>query len=49
MVTESPVTSVRVEPIAEGRSHLFVNEVLVRRGQLYVDGRLEVQVGGPAA
>jgi len=47
MVTEFTVTSVRVEPVSEARRHLFVNEVLVRRGQLYVDGRLEVQVGGP--
>jgi hypothetical protein len=47
-VTEIAVDSVRAEPIAEARYHLFVNEVLVRRGQLYIDGRLEVQVGGPA-
>jgi hypothetical protein len=47
MVTEFTVTTVRVEPISEARNHLFVNELLVRRGQLYVDGRLEVQVGGP--
>ena len=47
-VTEIAVDSVRAEPIAEARYHLFVNELLVRRGQLYVDGKLEVQVGGPA-
>jgi hypothetical protein len=47
MVTEFTVASVRVEPISEARNHLFVNDMLVRRGQLYIDGRLEVQVGGP--
>lgn len=39
------VSSVRVEPSHDNKPRLFVNDNLVRRGELYVDGRIVCRVG----
>ena len=40
------VASVRVEPTGSDRSRLMVNDQVVRAGELWIDGRLNVKVGG---
>jgi hypothetical protein len=47
VVSQYDIETVRAEPVSASESRLVVNDVLIHRGQLYIDGSLELQVGGP--
>jgi hypothetical protein len=48
MHTTFPVTSLRIERDYDNKPRLMVNETIVRRGEYYLDGKLQCRVGiGP--